>query len=59
MTYLDHDLKPVWSTWELENIYEWMSDLVKGGLNFTNVVQSCTSESSPNLPGPTLGPWKL
>ena len=30
MTYLEHDPKPVWSTWELENIYEWMQDLVKG-----------------------------
>ena len=30
MTYLEHDLKPVWSTWELENSYERMQDLVKG-----------------------------
>ena len=34
MTYLEHDPKPVWSTWELENIYEWMQDLVKGGPKF-------------------------
>ena len=30
MTYLEHDPKPIRSTWELENISEWMQDLVKG-----------------------------